>query len=625
MHLKLRSKHLKISAKLLFITVALYCFSLIMLQSFWKFWEVEFGFYINYAESIAQDFDLNILNNIMKEFSWIVSPSYNYPDMHDYGAPVLWSPFYYFVNLAGVESFKILNGTEVSPYIVVTQLFSLISFLLGFTLLKRWAKSLSGYSNSRLVDLSIIFGTGLFYYSVIFFTGADITLFFYSILCIIFFSNIEKDNSYLDTFLLGALFAFGIVIKIHFWTFSLSFAFFLFKSFRTKTNFIKSQSFLIFILGFLSIYLQKMQIDHIKFGGFLFAQGYLESFPIENILTSINAYFILWGPYGHFSQTPIIFISFLSFLFLLCRFFQNPKDFFTLDLIGLILYPNILIMFVMQMAGYQNNFAGRQLMVDIGAIWIMLNAAHREVKNKGKTFLNIFYFIVIGSIGWTLFNFFWDLKMTTSPVDRRMTHPIWEYLNIAFQGFIFFLQKTFDAIYLSFGYIPKSLLLNWKYLFLFLFPSIVILNLDLISNYILEKRKKSLRVITISIFTLFSILTGQNAYFNPINVKIYKEKGLLDSIVMGNGPNIFTFDNVLYDSVAMLDTDKYRKDKKEFEKKKSHFLNFVQKAKNEILIDNIGFIEKIENGQIPGIERTGIDYDSKILDFNAPSKIKDFD
>ncbi|MEQ1500570.1 MAG: hypothetical protein ABL917_04365, partial [Parcubacteria group bacterium] len=94
-------------------------------------------------------------------------------------------------------------------------------------------------------------------------------------------------------------------------------------------------------------------------------------------------------------------------------------------------------------------------------------------------------------------------------------------------------------------------------------------------------------------------------------------------IVVGNGPNIFLYDEYLSSFAYAMDVSKYNKNYEGYNYQKSILLSLIEKTKKEIVVDPVGFLALLNRGELKEITIESHDKPIQwILDYNSPVRFK---
>ena len=101
-----------------------------------------------------------------------------------------------------------------------------------------------------------------------------------------------------------------------------------------------------------------------------------------------------------------------------------------------------------------------------------------------------------------------------------------------------------------------------------------------------------------------------------------KQSHAYENIVVGNGSNVFTYDNMTIDLLLSLELDKYYGFKDDFEFKKKWYVNYLNHVKNEVIEDKINFLNTLNSGKLPKVGLLDLDDESIVLDYSKPHRFK---
>ncbi|OGX23761.1 MAG: hypothetical protein A2Y03_04820 [Omnitrophica WOR_2 bacterium GWF2_38_59] len=284
--------------------------------------------YFAYTESVVEDGDLNVVNNIGDSNYFFpsgiknVSKTYNFPDFHNHGGVLLWVPFYKGAkNLSylsqNLDLFNIKTKTHIFIKQIINCFMSFSTVIFGFfTLVLSFLLCNIFFSAkiSLFSTLIICFGTPFFYFLLYEVGNAQIIASLFSVSSIwaaSFIIRMKKSH-----FLIYGLF-FGIclVVKADIWAqfFFICFLFaFLLKS--KKTNLL---NIVFFLLGLVPAITFKIINDYIKYGTFHIGE--------INILTPHMSYLkeMLFSSYrGYLYTSPILFICLVGFILVLINYLK---------------------------------------------------------------------------------------------------------------------------------------------------------------------------------------------------------------------------------------------------------------------------------------------------------------
>jgi hypothetical protein len=131
----------------------------------------ESGFYSYYAQSFFHDLDFNLINQVPRKMSWLVTNKYHHPDFH----PLIQTPFIYFFYLFENIGHKLINYNFESHYklllsgLVINLFLLIIIFKCSRKLLQTYLKT-----DTLIPLLTVMLGSTFFYFSFFNINVADI-------------------------------------------------------------------------------------------------------------------------------------------------------------------------------------------------------------------------------------------------------------------------------------------------------------------------------------------------------------------------------------------------------------------------------------------------------------------
>ena len=487
--------------------------------------------YFAYTASIVEDGDLNVINqNYLQSGQSTISKTYNFPDFHNHGGVILWAPFYSYAKavdfLAAKFNLRSLVICGLDKLINCAMSFSTIifgffTFLLSYLLCRVFfSKKIALWST-----LAIFFGTPFFYYMLFEPGNANIVASLLSIISIWFCAYVigMKKSHW---FLYGVFFSICIVIKLDLW-FQIFFIAFCFMALLIlKQTTWKNGMF--FFAGLVPGLILKVINDYIKYGTFHIGEVGLLNFK--------DFYFFeqLFSRYrGFFYTSPVFYICLLGFVFLIINLlrgdrFTNDKE-KKQDLFFLILSSYLFIKLFISAFRYAwggGNCGARQLLTEF-PIFVLLYA--RTLQNRRR-----YITCLIGGV--SLFFIFWNLLVISEyiamvdlnyiagapPLNIRvetLKHILYSLfyikdlglklklclpLILAIFGITFFIKIKFTkTIYPSFWYIKTQ---------------------------IKPKLFKIFALLTIYMFSAYTIITALNVSSNKRNVEKLKKEGFFENV-----------------------------------------------------------------------------------------------
>ncbi len=366
--------------------------------------------YFAYTESIVQDLDLNIVNNIdytLHPFYLVagkkeISPTDNLPDYHAHGGVIFWAPFYLYAKTAGAWADKVglksiveygLGRLTACAMSFSTILFGFLTIILTYFLCREFFSA----KISMLSNLAVLFGTPFFYFVLYETANAQIIAALLSVISIYFLLYAARMHKW-QWFFYGLFFSICAAVKYDLWfqVFSISILFIYLVLFK-RVDWKKS---LYFTAGILPGMLLKVINDYIKYGSF--HQGEL------GLLNFNSFYFLeqLFSPYHGFVYTsPLFYICFFGLILLLLNLFKHRADIrragegdIFIFIISLSLFVKIFFM-SFRYAWGGGTPGARPLLPDYSIFVLLYAYAFRNQKKLTKYFL---IFLSVLFIFWNL-------------------------------------------------------------------------------------------------------------------------------------------------------------------------------------------------------------------------------
>ena len=595
----------------LFVSYVLLVFSLNLHSSVGSSYEA--GVYRALMISIIDDGDLNIINNVPKKMSWIASETYNYPDMHDHGAPVLWAPFYYVAKQIGVlmQPISIYAGNvNVDFEHVVLMILSLFFGLLGLKFFFFFVNEQLQISLPRIFLAAAVFSTGLFNFLVYQNDSADITLFCFAAILIYIYSKILKTASAFDFLLLGAMTAFGSVIKLSFPTLFAVFLFLYIKEILIprKFRFFQIASF---GFGYAFILILKNSNEMLKFGFVNALQGYDYAYKLEYLFNPLWHGRPFFGPGGTFVVIPIFLLLTAMFLILtaglVLKKLRLTEDIALFLTITVSFIAKIALDFLVLFDGFAG-FGARHFLIDTGALIVMFGLIYKNRQLNKNFYLFTKIFLVV-CVAITTVEYFWWLEKDAYPISVFNVIYIQDF-KIVFNQMIRMLRNVYGILV----HFPFYLITYSGYLIFLCGISILWMGFDFLLN-----SKNLQRLFGIVIVGLYLVTTAANRINNQKNVAAMTKMNFYQDVVIGRGPNIFLYDEYLSAAAFMMDVSKLERNFEAYTYQKNFLMTLLKKSKEEISYDPIGFIAALDRGEL---KEVGIENQDKpvgsILDYNSP-------
>lgn len=402
--------------KKFFLTAFLIVFLFLFLFSRTDFIGPDQPVYYAYTQSLVEDGDLNVVNNIERPHHYFfphnemwLSSTFNLPDFHNHGAVMIWSPFY----LYGKKAYSFLKNLdflqEVPEKDFLKASLSMATALTVFiTLVFIYFLSRIFFSpaNSFLSLMIMFFGTPFFYFSLIQVGNANVIAALFFTLFIIFSLITLKTKNKFYFFIYGLFFSICAVVKVDLW-FQIFFFIpvYLFYLIRKKTNL---SCFLFFISGIIPGYLLKAINDFIKYGA-----NYSGEFSLINFNDSYLWEQLFSSYRGFFYTSPIFYISILAgfiCLFYLLKGFEKGNDIdkeqedkFEKNLIlsSLLFLVVIKIIFLGQRFAWGGGTCGARPLVSEFVVFVLLYADF--LSRLKRSYVKIFViFLSVGLVFWNM-------------------------------------------------------------------------------------------------------------------------------------------------------------------------------------------------------------------------------
>ena len=274
--------------------------------------------YYAYTESLVEDGDLNVVNNLDSNSDYYsssrvieVSKTYNFPDFHNHGGVILWAPFYASSKLVHflATKFNIAQLVGYSFGRLANCLMSFSTVVFGFfVLILTYVLCRYFFPDkiSLFSTLAICFGTPFFYFLLFEVGNAQILAALFSVLsigAIVYIVNTQRPC----WFVYGLFFGVCIVVKVDIWfqIFCIGFLFVVLLILRRITL----ANIGLFILGIIPLYLLKSVNDYIKYGSLHVGEVGIFN-PKSLYLTEM-----LFSTYrGYFYTSPILYVCLLGLI-----------------------------------------------------------------------------------------------------------------------------------------------------------------------------------------------------------------------------------------------------------------------------------------------------------------------
>lgn len=558
--------------------------------------------YDSRMESIVNDFDLNLVNNVQKGQEWIITKTDNYPDMHDWGAPYVWSMFYKVVKLSHLNFPDIVQrvtGQNFTIENLVIMLVNFLFFLLTMSVLSRIGKELEIDSHLNIILIMII-SMGTISVLSLEFSSADMVASFLS--AYVFLSVIRSTdrNSLLYYICLGFVMGFARFTKISYMLVLPSIFLYLYIHTRDIKLFFKKSIAL--IIGFSSIYILLQVNNFIMFGQIELNQGYGYAYSIDHI-RNLNVYWKnFFGPGGIYFTTPILLVSFLLFGKLLIDLIRK-KSLKKFEQAYTIFYFSVFAKLILGASAIIIGFQGyglRQFSIEMYLFYFCI-AYFLSMKNRAMTS------IILLCALWALINFFWwesisgSAEIFNSYYIQTPSRIFGEVLNMLYR------------IWRGILHLPSYMIDGWAYF-------VIISFLYAIYRFLTPLLGKKTFTYYLGTLLFLSVLalTISNGIYNDKNSKEFLHQGGYLNKVVGAGENIFIVHEVLSTMVLGLEMEKIDQNYPNFVYRKKVLMDYLKKTKEEVLWDGIGYKDKIIFHSVYFPDNF---YEEKSLDYKIPTQL----
>nr|BDT30119.1 hypothetical protein BHI3_35850 [Bacteriovorax sp. HI3] len=529
---------------------------------------VEKNIYDYYSESIVNDLDLNVINQVPDKERWQITRSGNWPDVHSNGIVNMWAPF--FVYKKAMQSFVSADNRDLIflTRSLATVFFSVVTVMLTSFLL---AEIFPG--KKRLwVFATLSLTTSFWWFTLIQPGNADITSSALVTLEIGMFFYLLKNWSTRSLFFFGLLLGAGLALKIdHIFYFILPVYLLVHYFINTKSLKATIKNGLIFSSGVLINLIPMLINDSIKFG--FVNYGYADVVNFD--------YYVLWPnlvyPSGFFTNCPIYIACFLGLVFL---FLKKKKD-LPLIIVGVI--PFFALMIESFARIHQESYGARHWVPHFAVFAILLMSLYENVKEtKWKKI--VFWVFVVVAAGQNMMKAF---SYTLNYEHYFFGQNQWPEMK----GW--FIHHGFSGVLSHIFYLPE---IGLK--FNFMIPLVLIcsfLAMKLYRFFAIEKKSLLTFVSAFAIYLscFYLLTTGLNLKYNQQNYLAYQSTGKLDQAIVGAGPNIQSLFENLGTYEKLLSFYRYRGDQKHIQVIEQSRQIYIQKAASEIIYDPVGFKEKL--------------------------------
>ncbi|MDP2927996.1 MAG: glycosyltransferase family 39 protein [Candidatus Omnitrophota bacterium] len=532
--------------------------------------------YFAYTASVVEDSDLNVANQIdLKHYphyltsgKFGVSKTYNLADFHNHAGVILWAPFYVYaksiyyiaakLNLKGL-SFNGLDKVTKCAMSFSTIVFGFLALILTYKLCRVF------FSNKTAIwsTLAIFLGTPFFYFILYEVGNSNMVGCLFSILSIWFCSYaIAMKRSH--WFLYGLFFSICVMIKSEL-CFQIFFILFIFITFAILKQ-TRWRNGVYFFVGITLGFIPRIINDYLKYGtlhvGELNLFNFRNSYFLEQLFSSYH---------GFFYTSPIFYICLLGFILLVANLSKNVKNINEkkiqeIFLLALTSYLFIKIFILSFRCVWGGGTPGARILLTEFPVFVLLFAHVFQGQRK-----YIKYFLGIASILFILWNWLIiseymmgvDLKYITGAPKlgariatiKNILPPLFYIKDIDIK-----LKSCLPLLPIVFGmtfYITERFRET---------------NFPVLGYVRSQDRHRSFNtfvLITIYLYTAYTVITVLNIYNNKRNVEKLKADGFFENAKI-IGPNEFEKEEVVGSLNEMIDYFESRGDTDRVNKIKSY-------------------------------------------------------
>ncbi len=533
--------------------------------------EMEFGAYSAYPRSLLLDGDLNIVNQLPKEATWIISPTLSAPSYFDHGHSLLWLPFVAYEKIVywlfPNDALKIQFSNFT--FAIMGAFFSFLSFLL----LKN-ISFIEPRDNLKKIFLSLVGIFPMIFCLIFSPSNADITAMLAASLFLYILGSLKKEQS--STILIGLFTALILTIKINLY-FYLPFLLLWINQFPGRKEKIK-QCVLIF---FSAIFIMIPYITNsiLKYGHWEWPYRWFAETSTQFILG-----ITLWGEAGYLQQTPgiILIVICSSLLFL---FNYKKEDRFTRWFIGLSLFTISIETLIFSKRFFMTQLSyplARNVVFFLPLFFVLLNLIFKSLKNQSRLH-GLFNILIVLAAIWSMGFQFSLYHYENELIKWEQVFSPQDYLSI-WKNIIhhFYLLKShfYDFILLYALYLP---LIAFCFLLYYGFKSS------------LHNSPKLIPRIILALSISYAAITVLNVMNHTKNTDRWLKEGCYQNQSIGKNSKVYSFDE-LNDITALSKNYYNRTSNKElisaietWEKK------YLENLDNDFLFDPMNNAEKIRS------------------------------
>lgn len=497
--------------------------------------EMEFGAYSAYPRSLLLDGDLNIVNQLPKEATWIISPTLSSPSYFDHGHSLLWLPFiayeklvcWLFPNMALKVKFSSFT------FAIMGAFFSFLSFLFLKNL-----SFLETRDDLKKIILSLMAIFPIIFCLIFSPSNADITAMLAASVFLYILDSFKKDHS--STILIGLFTALILTIKVNLY-FYLPFLLLWIHQFQGKKE--KVKQCVLILSSAIFILIPYIANCVLKYGHWEWPYRWFVDTSTHFILG-----ITIWGEAGYLQQTPgIILIAVCSSLL----FFYNYKkehhltrwfvalSFFAIALETLIFSKH----FFMTQLSYP---LARNIVFFLPLFFILLNLIFKYLKSQSRLLWIFNTFIIITAI--------WSIVFQFSLYYYGNELIEWEQV-LSPQSYLLVWKNLLSHLYLLKNHFSDFILLYSLFLPLVIFC----FSLYTWLKYSLHNSQKLIPRVILTLSVSYAAITVLNVMNHTKNTNQWIKEGCYQNQSIGKNSKTYTFDEL--NDITVLSKDYYRRTK----------------------------------------------------------------
>lgn len=537
---------------------SLYFLSLIAIFFSAPFGEsLEYGVYYSYVWSLIADSDLNLINQLPVNFSWLATMNFSDVDFHDYGNVTLLYPFFLL--------FSLFKPSSMDMGVFMERSFTLFNFFMAGVWIHYLNKSiklvLKTSKEFLLPSLLFLINSSLLWYLFFQTGGSDIingTLMTWLIYHILLHQDDENPQVVFSLIFLSFLLT---IVKITF-IFYIPLLFYLI--FKNRNERYLKQFFLWILVSGLIIYIPHLIYNIRKFG-FLYS-GYYQSFNSQLFVLKGT----LFSQNGYLVSSPIYWISLLGIFFII-----KDRQLKSLNFIAFTFFLFVIKIILVSFRQIEDELFGpRMIMIDSFLFASLFSYCYQRLPRKVMIPL---------LISCTAFHFYNNAIYYAINDDWNAVY------NFDFSNIPLAFNKYHQAIM---GFFFKDFFLNNLYLL----PLSLILTLTIYAYSKLAEKKRLTSIASLALFFYLGIHAVHNFKLER-NIEKLTSEGFYQDKVVGNGPAIYYYDDLISIYKKSIFYAEKRGDQEEVDIRNKHLDEYYQTIANEVLIDPIGFLEDLKVGK----------------------------